>query len=122
MISLDIPNTDWQNAKQYWSEIKDYLSSITESKNDLNPQIKFIERFVFGNPNLTVTTDESINIPSVKSIDNLMDEIENDIKTSKNIEKDIKNTNTSRLLPDTELISLWNDLHQNASNLIQKPD
>ena len=89
-MTLQISANDWATAKLYWSNIKNQCLTTTQQAN--NKQVEFIDTIIFNNAiqenenaNDISTTHvgNSVRVPSLRTINKLMDEIENETKEHK---------------------------------------
>ena len=79
MITLQVSPSDWETAKVYWSNIKRHCLTTALSNNE---QIDFIDTTIF-NHDVAEHKSQSVRVPSLRTINTLMDEIENETKQSK---------------------------------------
>ena len=85
MITLTLKEEDWRKAKQCWKKI----SIKVDHDKSIDEDTKFLENLIFSNNHSSTTpnaANTTVNVPSVTTISQLMDEIEDDVKS-----KDIKN-------------------------------
>lgn len=84
MISFQLSSKDWTVAKQYWSKLKTQI--FTTGNNE--KEVEFIDKIVFeGNP---IQQNEEkvdielslVNVPSITTVTELMDEIDNETKAT----------------------------------------
>ena len=107
MITLQIPREEWETATKYWLDL---LSSDKIKNGDNSKKIEFLSKNIFNNNRVIETNDEAkLDVPSVRAMTQLMNEIENDIDAAKttfsisfggfmdNDVDDTKNTTTAML-------------------------
>ena len=81
MITLQIPKKEWKTATKYWLD----LSSNDKIKHaDNSEKIDFLTKNIFNNDKVIQSNDEAkLDVPSVTTMTQLMNEIENDIDAAK---------------------------------------
>ena len=79
MITLQVPQKDWETAVKYWST----LSSNDKANDEVTTkQIDFLNKTIFNNEKIQVTSSQ-VDVPSIGAMTELMNEIEQDIDAAK---------------------------------------
>ena len=101
MIRFELNDSDWTTSKRYWNELKKRFTKPDDAK-----KAEFINRVLFKSsarnvssqtnpPDSSTTTIATITtttpIPSINSISEIMNEIDNEIKSNSKNDIDIIN-------------------------------
>ena len=113
MLTIHVSQDDWAIAKKYWSQL-----TLNNIFNDDSSKIDFLNKHIFSSTG--VTSNESVGdiIPSVTTISELMNEIENETKSNGNGSGSAQRDE----IEDDEEISMINKQeNQIMKQFIQKP-
>ena len=80
MITLQVPQEEWETALTYWHE----LANDDKVKHDGNlKKIEFLNQTIFNNDKIAGnSSNTNVDVPSVTAITDLMNEIESEIGNS----------------------------------------
>ena len=115
MLSIHVSQHDWVIAKEYWSQL-----TLNNAFNDDSSKIDFLNKHIFSSGSITSTESVGDIIPSVTTISELMNEIENETKS--NVDRSGNGVTKKDEIEENAEISMINrQENQTMKQFMQKP-
>ena len=112
MLRLELSDSDWQTSKRYWNELKKQFIKPDDVK-----KANFVTHALFE----TTTTPHTI-IPSINSMNEIMSEIDSELKTDEKNDCDIDVKTQKQIIATTTVANTnGNDIDQALKQFIGLP-
>ena len=120
MLSIHVSEANWATSKEYWS----HLTRNNLFNKDDSSKIEFLSNHIFSSVGIVDSGDHVANIPSVTTISELMNEIENETKSNLNVNGNasgVANISKNEVEDNPEISMINKQENQTMRRFIQKP-